>query len=156
MSRLDHAAHIVRELGDSMGMSGLSLDEANSVSLAFDDMPLTLAYRAEPLEVLWLMADLGEVPEGTDGRDMLKALLQAGFVSWATNCMTVAMDESGRRAIGFTAIPITHLRVEVLHQVLGALVETALPMRAEILAGTPTAGGSDDPPPRPDSGMLRV
>lgn len=155
MTRHAHAARIVAELGESMGMSGLSLDEGGAVSLAFDELPVTIAYAAEPVELLWLMADLGAVPDGVDGKDALKGLLQVGLASWATNRMTVGLDESGRRAVGFTAIPITHLNAELLQEVLGALIDIAQPVRAQLAAGQLAPERPDEPGGAP-GGMLRV
>jgi hypothetical protein len=157
VSRSDHVASVLSALARELGLPALALDENDRATLAFDGMPVTFVYTTEPVELLWLYADLGEIPE--DGDQAPAFLLQVGLGSWALNRMTIGLDDQGRKVRGYTALPVSLLDAAMLHKTLIALLEVALPLRQRLegqdFALTIPAdgtGASAAPPPRPTNG----
>jgi hypothetical protein len=96
MSRFDHVNKVLSEVARDLGVQDAALGEDDCATLAFDEMEVDFIYRAEPVELLWLYADLGEIPAEGDAAPAL--LLQAGFGSWALCRMTIGLDDERRRA----------------------------------------------------------
>jgi hypothetical protein len=144
MSRSDHVNRVLGEVARDLGVQDVALGEDDCATLAFDEMEVDFIYRTEPVELLWLYADLGEIPAGGDAAPAL--LLQVGFGSWALCRMTIGLDEERRRARGFTAIPVSLLDPAMLDRTLAALLEVALPLRARL------AGQDFQLPPPADDG----
>jgi len=142
MSRERYVVQIVQELGAEMGMSDLALDENGRASLLFDDTPVTLMYCPDPVELLWLLVDLGEID--VDRHEPLEALLQLGFQTWSANRMTIGLTENGNRAVGHTSIPVVNLDRGLLEETLRYVLETADAIRERLARGELEPGS---PPP---------
>ena len=127
MSRLDHVANVLQELAAEAGLDRLALDATDRASLRFDGITVTFTYAAEPVELLWLHADLGPVP--TDGDAAPAWLLRLGLMTWASSRMTIGLDQSGTRAVGATAVAVVMLDLATLKEVLARLLEAARPIR---------------------------
>jgi hypothetical protein len=130
MSRFQRVVSVLNELASELGLGEVVLDERDRATLAFDDTRVTFMFTAEPLELLWLYVDLGEIP--TTGDEAPAFLLQIGLGSWATGRMTIGLDDGGRRALGYTSIPVAHLDHPTLHRTLTAMLELALPIRERL------------------------
>jgi hypothetical protein len=155
VSRSDHVASVLSALAGELGLPALALDDNDRATLAFDGMAVTFVYTTEPVELLWLYADLGEIPE--DGDQAPAFLLQVGLGSWALNRMTIGLDDQGRKARGYTALPVSLLDASMLHKTLIALLEVALPLRQRLEGRDfqltlPADGATAAPPPRPTNG----
>ena len=86
-----------------------SLEAIPTDTLAVVELGLTTGYTAtaEPFEMLWLHADLGTIPD--DGDEAPTFLLEVGRAGWALGRMTVGLDQDGRKAFGYTSIPVALL-----------------------------------------------
>jgi hypothetical protein len=113
-----------------MGMADLQLDDGGRLTLVFDELPITFVYESEPVELLWLMGDLGAIDE--EDPQVLQALLQFGFFTWSANRMTIGVDEQNYHAIGYTSIPVINLDPGVLQHTLEVLLETAQVVRERL------------------------
>ncbi|MEO1019905.1 MAG: type III secretion system chaperone [Pseudomonadota bacterium] len=133
MSREHYVAEIIAELGAGLGLSGFALDGSQRASLIIDGLPVTFTYVAAPVELVWIYVDLGEVPEN-DPR-ALDALLQLGFLTWASNRMTLGVDDRGERVIGQAAIPAINLDLPALRGQLGQITESAFLIRDRLTRG---------------------
>ena len=158
MSRRDYAAQIISELGAAMGLPALSLDDDGRASPLLDEVLFTLMVSDDPVELLWLFADLGYV--GSDDPARLRRLLQLGFETWSLGHMTIGLDQYGRHAIGHSAIPVVDLDLVLLRNTLKSFVDTAMAVRAALASSdTDAGGGSGSQPggsPEIPGGGLRV
>lgn len=128
MSRLQHANLCIDQLGRHLGLSGLALDEQGSLSLEVDGVPVSIRHEPQPVEALWLIVDLGEVPaHSTESprRGRLESLLEFGFQSWVGNVMTVGLGPEGDRAHGFSCVPVVNLAEGVLVDQVETMVAVA-------------------------------
>ncbi|MEM7021704.1 MAG: type III secretion system chaperone, partial [Pseudomonadota bacterium] len=114
------------------------LDDQGRLTQRLDHKPVTVSYRAEPHEMLWLQVDLGATPEG---RAAPYFLLRVGFDCWCLNRMTIGLERDGRKAWGYTCVPVSVLSLERLDAVLQELLEVAVPIRARIIANDFSIGG---------------
>ena len=130
MTRLQSVNSVIAEFGDSIGLPDLQLDDQDRLRLTFDQTPVTLAYAAAPMEILWLYVDLGEVDSQSE--QAAECLLQLGFLCWTMNKMTIALDEDEKRAVGFTAIPVAQLDLQVLMEVTRHLLDAAEAIRDKL------------------------
>lgn len=130
MSRLGYVADVLKEFGNEIGMGDLALDETDRLSLTFDGVLVTLAYASEPIELIWIYVDLGEVPIEDVG--VLQHLLKIGFECWAQNVMTIGLDDEARNAVGYSSIPVTLLDKRVLKELISRLLEATFLIREEI------------------------
>ena len=123
MSRRDYANRIVQQLCADLGLPPSELESDGRLSLHFDDILITIAHREQPLEMLSLLIDLGELPPG----DTVAAeyLLTLNFNSWLRNGTTLGLDAAGRRILGQNAIPVSTLDVAGLREVLEAMLTVA-------------------------------
>lgn len=131
MSSERYVSTIIHELGTSMGRDDLKLDENHRLALHFDQIPVTFHYTTQPVELLWLMADLGEIQPHDP--QSLEGLMRLGFVTWLGNSMTVALREDGRSVFGHTAIPVINLDLPLLKQVISPFVSCAQELSERIV-----------------------
>jgi len=152
MSRESFVAGIVSELGAAIGLPDLALDETGRVSLLLDGVPLTLTYETDPLELLWLLVDLGEVD--TERAGPLRALLQMGFLTWSANRLTIGLTDDGR-VVGHTVVPVVNLDRFLLEEVLRHVLETAKAVRERVARGEPelSVEAEQSSPPGPPDGI---
>jgi hypothetical protein len=151
MSRRDYVSRVIDELGRSMGLSDLSLDERGRVTLLFDDAPVTFSYSEEPAELLWLFVELADIDP--ERKEPLEALLQLGLLTWSWSRMTIGASEDGRKAMGHTAIPVVNLDLVTLKDALRPFLDSAMSIRERMASGDydlgmPVPGGD-----RPGSGI---
>ncbi|MCD0457860.1 type III secretion system chaperone [Roseiconus lacunae] len=123
MSRINHVANVFADLGREMNMGPLKLDDTDRLSLLFDGVLVTFSYSTEPMELIWIYVDLGEIPSG--GVLAMQRLLACAFESWMTSIMTIGMDDDGRNAVGFTSIPVSTLSVQAVRETVGAMLRAA-------------------------------
>lgn len=133
MSRSSHINQVLQELAVQAGVAELQLDASDRPTLIFDEIPVTFAYANEPTGLLWLYADLGEIP--AEGSAAPVCLLQLGLATWAASAMTIGLDDRGTRVIGFTTIAVAMLDFHTLKEVLERLLDAARPIRARLAAG---------------------
>jgi hypothetical protein len=156
MSRVQHVEQVLQELAAEAGLASLSLDESDRASLLLDQIRVTFAYSAEPMELLWIWVDLGEIP--TEGAAAPECLLRLGLMTWAASVMTIGLDEQGRRALGFTPIAVAMLDLARLKEALTRLLAAARPIRERLAAGRfeldlDLAGAADPGGRSPGSGL---
>lgn len=157
MSRGDFVQGVLNGLCRKMGLGDLPLDADGRLTLAVGDMPVSFSLVEEPVEILWIHADLGEIPG--EGEAAPTFLMRLAFECWGLNRMTVGLDETGRRAWGYTCIPAELLTDAVLELTLNALLEVAMPVREQLSHGDfplPEPGPPDSGTRRPDAGMVLV
>ena len=144
MTRLQSVNRVISEFGDAIGMPDLQLGEQDRLRLMFDQTPVTLAYKATPMEMLWLYVDLGEIEPQSE--KAAECLLQLGFLCWAMNKMTIGLDEDEKRAIGFTAIPVAQLNLQVLMEVAHHFLDSASTIRERLARRDYDLDLTDTPP----------
>ena len=130
MSRYNYVTEVLRELGNDMGMGPLELDDTNRLSLVFDGVLVTLSYTTDPLELLWIYVDLGDVPP--DNIHVPREMLKLGFECWGQNVMTIGLDEEGSKAIGYSSIPVTVLELPVLREMLSRMLQATFLVREHL------------------------
>lgn len=99
-------ASVLAEVGAGLGASRLALDSSGCAELRLGDVPVTLMLAEEPVHLLWLLADLGTVP---DEPEVLRGLLRLGFLGWAAGQLTLGLDGAGRRMVGYSVVPVATL-----------------------------------------------
>lgn len=154
MSRQSHVAAITARFAAAMGLSDAAVDESGRLSLLIDEMTVTLAYRAEPVEALTLTADLGALAPGAPPPRML---LERSLSAFLANLMTISLAEDGTSLRATTAIPAVALSLPVLQDLATRFIETALETREALgpaMPETPSPPSTYDAPP-PHSGMIR-
>jgi hypothetical protein len=130
MSRQHLVAQTIGELGTQLGIPDLALDDSSRVSLTVDGIRVTLNYAIEPIELLWLFVDLGEIAD--ESTEVLEGLLQLGFLTWSSNSMTVGLDEDGKRALGYSSVPVVNLSLDTLVGQLNEMLRGAAAIRERI------------------------
>lgn len=130
MSRQHLVAQTIAELGTQLGIPDLALDDSSRVSLTVDGIHVTLNYAIEPVELLWLFVDLGEIAD--DRTEVLEGLLQLGFLTWSSNSMTIGLDEEGQRALGYSSVPVVNLSLDTLVGQLNEMLRSAAAIRERI------------------------
>lgn len=147
MSRYNYVIEVLEELGTEMGMGRLEFDDTSRLSLVFDGVLVTLAYTTEPIELVWIYVDLGEVP--AEGIVVFQQLLQVGFEAWAQNVMTIGLDDEGKNAIGYTSIPVTVLELPMLKEMLSRMLQATFLIREHLaqvaFEESQTPGSSERP-----------
>jgi hypothetical protein len=133
MSRIKHVEQVLQELAAEAGLAQLRLDESDRASLLLDQIRVTFGYTAEPMELLWIWIDLGQIP--AEGAAAPECLLRLGLMTWATSVMTIGLDEEGRRALGFTPIAVAMLDLARLKEVLARVLDAARAIRERLAAG---------------------
>ena len=133
MNRATYVAQVLQELGESMGMPDLALNDQGWILLRMNEVPVRITYSPNPLESISISADLGEVER--DSREQMQGLLQLGLVTWSHNCMTIGLTDNGRRAVGTTLIPVSQLSRDLLEQTLVALQQAAEMVRDRLTHG---------------------
>lgn len=133
MSRSTLVDAVIADLCGGMGLPSPGLDGDGQLTLSFGELPVTLTYETDPVEILWINADLGEIPgEGIAGP---KFLMHLAFECWIKNRMTVGLGPDGQRVWGYSCIPAGQLTKDLLEQTLTGLLEAALPIRERIAGG---------------------
>ena len=134
MSRIQYVETVLQELGAGMGLADLRFDASDRASLLLDDnIPITFAYRAAPVEMLCLYIDRGDIPQ--KGRQAPEYLLRAGLTTWLSTAMTISLDDEGKKALAITMIAVATLDLATLTAVLEKAVIVARVMRDYIKQG---------------------
>lgn len=133
MSRGEFIHGVLNDLCWKMGLGDAWPDSAGRLTLNFDDTPVTFSSSDDPVELVWIHADLGEIP--ADGAAAPTFLLRLAFDCWGYNRMTVGLDDTGRKAWGYTCVPAAQLSVESLERALHGLLEVAMPVRERLAKG---------------------
>ena len=160
MARDTLVAGIVAELMSQLGLDGAVLDGDGQLSLRLGDLPLTLAYRAEPADLLWLQSDLGTV--GSDDAEAFGFLLRYGYLSWMHGRMTIAVDdagaEGGEHVYAFSCMPAASLTADRLREAVELMATTAIDVRKRLSARSfcTDVADEDNPPFTPGSGAVRA
>lgn len=132
MTRLQHVAAVLSELGTDLGLPAITLDDSDRATLAFDDIKVTFAYDAAPVELLSLYAEIGEFEAVDDPAAAF--LLEVGFGSWASGRMAIGLDDAGQTVLGHLSIPVILLDGSTLKRTLMGLLEVALPLKERLAA----------------------
>ncbi len=126
MSRIDYVTGILQEFGAEVGLP-LELGSDGRASLRFDDLLVTFAYGEQPMEMLWVYADLGPIP--ASGVAVPDLLLELNLTVWLRANMTISVDRAGERALGFTMLPLASLDLRALKTALDMLLDVAAEIR---------------------------
>lgn len=122
---------VLAELSANAGLPPIALDDAGRATLSFDEVDVTLSLDQER-GALWLHADIGEILPGDP--EALSFLLQLALGTWASNHMTLGLDEQGTGVVGLSAAPLATLDADTLETVLAAMLEMATAVRARLVA----------------------
>ena len=154
MSRRGLVLAVIGELCAGMGLETPGLDADDRLTLNFGQVPVTLAFGTDPMELLWVHAALGEIPE--DGPAGPTFLMHLAFESWTLNRGTIGLDPDGQRVWLYSCVPVVQLTKEVLEQTLTAMLEAAIPIRDRIANRQFEILGGSRTQPDPGSGLTRV
>ena len=133
MSRRHYVEETIQTFGAGLEIPDLSLDDSDRASFSSDGIHVTFSYATEPVETLWIFVDLGEIPE--NDVNLLSGLLQASYAMWTSNLMTIGINDSGERALGYTSIPVISLNFSNLFKLVEKLLEAAKELRSRIESG---------------------
>jgi hypothetical protein len=122
MLGIDTLKSITNELLVSRGFAAVEFGEDNCAELTINRVPITLMYGTDPLELVWLFADLGLAP---DDPRLLRGILRYGQVLWAAGQMTVALDRDGEHLVGFNSLAAKALTPEEFGEQLDRLLAGA-------------------------------
>jgi hypothetical protein len=123
---------MLAELGTELGLPGLAPDASGRLSLTIGEVPLTLLYTEQPVDLLWIFCGLGEL-DGLD-EDAMAFLLRATGRLWPTSGMTLGIGEDGKQLLGRLQIPVSALESGVLKEALTLAVEASQPLRSALAA----------------------
>lgn len=143
----DTIAKITNEMLTSRGLAPVELGEDHCAEVAISGIPVTLMYDTDPLELVWLFADLGLAP---DDPELLRGILRYSQVLWAAGQMTVALDRDGEHLVGYNSLAATSLTPEVLGNQLDRLLAGAADLldrleHHDFDLDLPTADAAQDP-----------
>ena len=154
MSRRANLDRAVAEFCQDMGLADTTLDDTGQLTLNFADLPVTLSYSDDPVEILWISADMGAIPaEGTAGPVFL---LRLAYDYWTLNRMTLGLGPDGQRVWGVTCIPAVELTGDRLKLILDRLLEAALPLRERLAGGDFSLPDDAKGSFGPETGMMPV
>lgn len=126
MSSEDTVQTIINEFSAQIGLENTTLDASGRLSLNVGPMEVSFSSQSEPTDLLWLIADLGPLP---DDEDAVPFLLNAAFFAWIADSMTIALDDESNHVLGYTAIPLATLTRDSLRTSFERLVTAALEIR---------------------------
>jgi hypothetical protein len=115
-------ASAIAEVAAARGAPGLALDQEGCAELRVGALSVTLMLASEPVDLLWLYADLGDVP---DEPELLRGLMRLGFVSWTSGQLTLGLSSDGRRMVGYSTVPVATLTKDTLASALDRLYQGA-------------------------------
>lgn len=130
MSRYNYVTEVLQELGAELGIGPLKFDGTDRVSLVFDGILVTLAYSTEPVELVWIYVDLGEVPD--DSLLVPQQMLQVAFECWSNNVMTIGLDDDGKNGVGYSSIPVAVLELPLLKDMIDKMLQAAALVREHL------------------------
>ena len=133
MSRVDYAARVVSELGRALGLPDLELDDQARASFSKNGIAFTLSYSDSPIELFWIIVDLG--PFESDSHEALMGLLEFNYLTWISNVMTIGLGSDGDRAIGHFCLPLSYLDTAQVESQLERMIESATLIRQRIADG---------------------
>lgn len=125
MIGIDAVRQIANETLAAKGRAAIEFGEDGCVDLEFSGIPITLMYSAEPVEMVWLFADVGRV---RDDPAVLEGILRYGLKLWLSGEMTIALDHDGEHLVGYSSAPASALTPHVLEAQLDRLVGAAADM----------------------------
>ncbi|MEM7023321.1 MAG: type III secretion system chaperone [Pseudomonadota bacterium] len=139
MSRAHHVNDVLRNFGNEVGLE-VELGKDDRTSLRFDDVLVTFAYRQQPIEMLWIYADLGPIPK--NGTMVPSLLLELNLHCWLGSVMTISTDRSGTRAVGHNMMPLPTLDAASFKAVLKAMLDATVQIRDLLARAEQHAPGS--------------
>lgn len=147
MVGIDTIKKVTNETLISRGLPAVEFGEDNCAEFAIDGVPITLMYGTDPLELVWLFADLGLVPEDPV---LLRGILRYSQVLWAAGRMTVALDRDGEHLVGYNCLAAASLTPEVLGEQLDRIFAGAADVldrlaHQDFELDLPTADPASDP-----------
>jgi hypothetical protein len=154
-----HAADLLAELGQALGLPRLTLSAMGTATLVVDDdLAVNLEVDADA-GTLWAYAALGEPP--AQGREALYArLLQANLFGQGSGGGAVALDAGRNELLIHRGLALEHTDAQGLESALAELIAAARRVRAawsEAPSGGQAAApwpGADHPLPL--AGLLRA
>ena len=133
MHTFDNVQDLLASTLAGFGLAGLVLGPGESLTLDFDEVPLTFTRQQDELELLWVHVDICKVdPSDTD---VLQYLLSLGFETWAQNLFSLAYCRERQRAYAFNGFTTGALTEQSLLTVLGQYVELARAVRQAVTSG---------------------
>lgn len=132
MSRLDHVERMIAELGGALSLPGLALDDSGRLSLTVGDAPVTILYRVQPVELVWIFVGLGELSDLDEAA--MGFLLRSTGRLWAASGATIGLGEDGKQLLSRMQVPVAALDGNGLREALTTLLDASLPIRAALAA----------------------
>ncbi len=112
-----HILHVFRDLGHSLDIEGLTLDERGYCVLFFDDVGINVEFD-EASEQLFLYANICELPPRGERLPLYEVLLDGNSMFQGTAGGTIGVDTENNLATLTLALPI--------HRLDGQRLEAAL------------------------------
>lgn len=131
MSRFNDVQAVLSEFAADNGLAGICLDDHGQVSLNVGPLEVSFMCEVEPVGILWIFADLGDVP---DDKEATAYLLNLAFVAWLSDSITIAVESGRRRGLGYAAIPVSGLDAKGLSTTFERLVKAAMEIRERLAA----------------------
>lgn len=139
----DEYLTLLARLGESMGLPGLSPDEAGVTDLVFDQsLAVRLAFDDTSGQIM-AFAEVGEAPPAVPA-DRLEALLGANLFWSGTDGATLALN--GERVVLARAWPLRGLDLPHWEEDLARFVDTATAWANRLAQPAAAAGSSADVP----------
>lgn len=130
MPNFDPIVQVMRDYAASLGLEGANPDEDSRLSLNFADLTVTFSCMADPVEALAIHVDLGH--PNADNAAVAHTLLEFNFQTWASNAMMIGFDPEAGRALGWTAIPVEHISVPRVAEVVQNMLSAATEIRVRL------------------------
>ncbi len=143
---------VLDELAKHYGLPHLTLDDDARQMALINGMPVTFVYEDAPFGLLWLYVDIEAVP---DGADQLCGVLRYGFATWIAKAMTIGVDDSGTRLIGFIGLAAQGLTTELARAGLDQLLEASAALRERLTRGEIGQFGAEAPAQQPGDAVER-
>lgn len=140
---------ILGELGQTLGIDDLDLDDNNTCALSFDDRLVVDIQLDENNGNLILLSSLGEIQSDQE-RNLYAQMLRANFEWSATEGLTLALEPDSSNAVLFCRESFSDLDQSRFEAVLQQFVNAADHWMAVIASGitTPSTEQDEEQPAR--------
>ena len=122
--------NLITQLGATLGIPELALDDESYCCLFFDDLVLNMEWEAET-GILFLYSHCGALPQNPS-HGLLTQLLEANFFQRQTNGSTLGIDQESRTIVMCQRLTPQHMDYLQFEQTIETFVHTAQAWTAHI------------------------
>jgi len=153
MDNRKHFEAIVTELGKSMGIPDLALDEEDGCVIAFDEeIVVNLQYVVDNNSLI-LFSNLGTI-DGKEGSDLFAEMLEANFYERARGGCSIGYHRETETALSIYQTPVGFLEPQEFENIVERFVNYSKAWQKRLIEGKTAAidasAFSDQPVP-PDA-----